>query len=486
MRVATEMPAVRIGRAQAIVVLCVLAATVLAIVFMGIDVLMRPLDYPRSVLAGLAAVVVLALSLRNPKAAMLLILWGLPLMGVVRRLFDTLGVFEFDPVLAIAPGVAAGMTLLAFHRFRGSIGHSLRTSTVTRFAAMLGVVFAVHALIGVLPGLGTDVGSAFFLLGPLLWYFLGRAYLDETSVRKLLLGSMVIGVVCGLVGFYQTFVGFFPFEQDWIARKVEKFPALYVGRFIRPFSTFSNPEEWTRYMGAVGTCAAAFLMDWRRTRRSLALLSVVGVMISASAIVISGVRTSVFGFVVSLVVVLWVMAKSRMSALAWLGMLAAALGSFLWLAPALTWREVVASKVAWMAFVGHTTRGIRAPLEEDSFLIRLDIWKHLFTEVVPAYPLGLGPADVTESYLVSVTVGTGILGGLLLVGVFGALAMHASRVCRSQRDAIVVSAVAILAGMILTSLSGNTLALYSVGPLGWALAGWLSTQATQVGKEGRG
>lgn len=472
MRVIAETQGLRMGRLQALTVLSALVVVALTIVTLGTETVLRPLEAPRPLLASLLVLALLVLSLRRPQAAMLLILWWLPLMGLVRRLFDTLGVFELDPVLAVAPVVAAGMTLLAFHRCKGSIGHSLRTSAPALLAALLGALFAVHAIVGVMPGFETDVGSAFYLLGPILWYFLGRAYLDEAAVRRLLIGSMAIGVACGLLGFYQTFVGFLPYEEEWIARKVDRFPALYVGRFIRPFSTFANPEEWSRYMALVGTASVAFLMGGRRARGRLVLT----LAVSAAAIAVSGIRTTVFGFVVSLALVLWLMAKSRVGALVWLGALAAAVASFLWLAPVLSWREVVASRVAWMAFLGHMARGIRAPLQEESFSVRLDIWRHLFIEVVPAHPLGFGPADATESYLVTVFVGTGILGGLLFLGILGALSVHAWRLCRRRGDAILVAAVAALAGITLTSMSGNSLALYSIGPLGWALAGWVSAQ----------
>ena len=231
-------------------------------------------------------------------------------------------------------------------------------------------------------------------------------------------------------------------------------------------------------MAITGTVAVGLLAAGRRNRVTFVLVAA----ISVAAIVVGGVRTSVFGFLASVGVVLWLTARSRVAAIGRLAALAVALAAFLTLVPELSWREVEASRVAMTAFLGHTVRGVRAPLEEESLLVRLELWTDILTRVVPRHPLGMGNAEVTESYLVSLFLETGIPGGVAFLGILGTLALHAYRLCRSRREPILAIVVGVLAGVALTSLLGNSLALYSIGPLGWALAGWLSVQSA-TGRE---
>ena len=113
--------------------------------------------------------------------------------------------------------------------------------------------------------------------------------------------------------------------------------------------------------------------------------------------------------------------------------------------------------MAWNAFLGHTSRGIRTPFVEDSLLVRLEaLWWVLFTDVIPRYPLGMGLAALmlgamrfdpsvqvtTESYAVSLFVGAGVLGGLLFLAVAVAVTLHSWRVSRSSRDPLVSATTA--------------------------------------------
>jgi hypothetical protein len=190
----------------------------------------------------------------------------------------------------------------------------------------------------------------------------------------------------------------------------------------------------------------------------------------------------------SLGVLLVARARSRTVALMRVVVLVLALVLFLTLVPALSWEEVASSDRALDAFLGHTSRGLRTPFEEDSLQIRLTLWWKLMADFVPQYPLGTGLGGstlggdrfgtgvfvMTESYAVGVFVATGILGG----GIFLWLTFLALKACArivsrhaSRIDAIVA---AVVIGILFTTLVGNSLSLYSIGPLGWALIGWLS------------
>jgi hypothetical protein len=85
---------------------------------------------------------------------------------------------------------------------------------------------------------------------------------------------------------------------------------------------------------------------------------------------------------------------------------------------------------------------------------------------------------LTESYAVAIFVAAGLLGGGLVFWLFGAITRAAVQTRRST-DTNLQIVGAVLIGIIFTSLFGNSLSLYAVGPLSWGLIGWLSTRESR-------
>jgi hypothetical protein len=292
----------------------------------------------------------------------------------------------------------------------------------------------------------------------------------------------VIGLVVALYGAVQAFYGFAPFEAQWIASR--EFASLSIGHFIRPFSTFANPEEWSRYLMLAATIG---LGRWFMRPARWWWLGLAGVC--AVGIVLSAVRTSVFGLIVTIGVLLMLAARTRTVAMWRLLGLAVVVAAYAWLGPAATPIEEQASDIAWDAFFGHTTQGVLAPLAQESLWIRVDLWGDLFTRVIPHYPLGMGLGVptlgawrfdssvpiLTESYVMAIFVAAGIIGGGLMLGLMFVVSRWALRLGREAGGDLRIVA-AMLIGIVLTSLFGNSLSLYAVGPLGWELMGWLSTK----------
>ena len=317
----------------------------------------------------------------------------------------------------------------------------------------------------------------------MLWFFLWRTYVDDALVGRVLSLVAAIGLVCGLYGLYQAFFGFTAFEERWIASR--QFASLQVGRYIRPFSTFASPEEWSRYLMVAVTIG---LGRWLERPARWWWLGLVGGC--AMALVLSGIRISVFGLLVSIGALLALTARSWMAAAGRLAALVIVLAGYVWLGPAPSRTENYASKLAWETFFGHTTRGVLDPLGEDSLWARVEIWWELFTNVVPSYPLGMGlgvptlggwrfDSSVpigTESYAASVFVAAGLLGGGLLFALFVVVTRLVVRLSRTSVNPDLPIVGAVLAGIVFTSIFGNSLSLYAVGPLGWGLMGWLSTR----------
>jgi hypothetical protein len=433
-----------------------------------------------AVVAG--AIALLQLCLWRPRVPLILMTLWLPFLGLMRRLLDPGGPPGADPLLVLVPAVSLVLVVVAGWTHRGSATVGLRSSTITWLVTLLMVVLALEVFNPIQGDLLVGFGGTVFLFFPILWFFLGRTYFDDSLVGRLLSSVAVIGLLCGLYGGFQAVYGLAPFEARWLASR--DYASLGIGRFVRPFSTFASAEEWSRYSMVA---AIIGLGRWLERPARWWWLGLAGAC--SVAVALSGVRISAFGLLISVAASLVLTATTRPS-MAWrVAVPMIALVAYAWFAPAASPMEERASDVAWNAFFGHTTRGVLAPLEEDTFWARVDIWWELFTNVVPRYPLGMGLGVptlgalrfaslvpiVTESYAVSIFVAAGLLGGGLVLWLLGAVTRLAIRLgWRPDTNLRIVGPV--LVGVVFTSVFGNTLTLYAVGPLSWGLIGWISTK----------
>ena len=429
-----------------------------------------------------AAALLVAVCVNRPRLTMLLTMAWLPFLGFIRRSLDPGGLPGADPFLLIVPVVTSVLVVGAMWGGRERLGSSLSQSRATLLVSLLVAALVLAVFNPIQGSVFIGLSGTIFLFFPVLWFFLGRVYLDDEMVTRLLWVTVWTGFICALYGGYQAFFGFLPSEEHWI--KSRDFASLQVGRFIRPFSTFPSPEEWSRYTMVATTAAIGLFYAWGRRRWWLIVVIAAGIV----AMFLCGVRISVFGFIVSIAVLFTMTARSRARAtFAMLG-LGIVLVAFAWVAPQRSAAEVRASDAAWNAFFGHATRGVIDPLGEDTLWARTEIWLHLLTDVLPYHPIGMGlgiptlgawkfdpkVSVGTESYAVSVFVATGFIGGGLLLAVFWVVLADAIALCRRRTSPTIGVVTALVAGIVFTSLFGNSLSLYTVGPLGWALMGWMS------------
>ena len=177
----------------------------------------------------------------------------LPFLGFIRRSLDPGGLPGADPFLLVVPIVTSVLVVGAIWGGRERLGASLSQSRATLLVSLLVAALVLAVFNPTQGSLFVGLSGTIFLFFPVLWFFLGRVYLDDKMVTRLLWITVWTGFICALYGGYQAFVGFLPSEEHWI--KSRDFASLQVGRFIRPFSTFPSPEEWSRYT-VVATTAA--------------------------------------------------------------------------------------------------------------------------------------------------------------------------------------------------------------------------------------
>jgi hypothetical protein len=432
----------------------------------------------------IGAVGLVFLCMTRPRLTLLLTIAWLPFLGFMRRLMDPGGEPGADPMLLVVPVVTLVLTALAAWNRREHLVTSVDRSRTTLLVSLLllALIMSVFNPIQGNPVVG--LSGTIFLFFPALWFYLGRMYFDDDTVMIILQIMVWTGLVCALYGFYQAVAGFSAAEQHWIATR--NFASLQVGRFIRPVSTFPSPEEWSRYMMVAAISAFGIAMAGSARRLLMILIGAVCV----GAVFLSAIRISAFGLLVCLAVLVVAMAKSRVRAIGAIAVLGLVALLFTWIAPAISINEEYASNVALDAFFGRASRGIVDPLSEGTLWERIRLWGDLFGRIIPEYPLGMGLSVPTlgawkfdsavkvgtESYAVAVFVATGFIGGGLLLAVFWGVMGRTLRLYRGHPKPVIGIVTALTAGIIFTSLIGNSLSLYTVGPLGWGLMGWLSTR----------
>jgi hypothetical protein len=208
----------------------------------------------RLALAGALVVLLGGAALTRPSMAIVATLVLLAVLGDLRRaLIPVAGWISEDPLLLVAPVVASLLTLTAFVR------RAIRFDTpLARCVLLVMLIMAVQIINPRQGGLRVGVAGALFTLVPLLWFWIGRTYVTPALLTVLLYRVVpVLAFAAALLGLAQVFIGFLPFEQQWIdlARSF-RYGALNVGGHIRQFAFFTSAAEYVHFT------ALAFLVLW--------------------------------------------------------------------------------------------------------------------------------------------------------------------------------------------------------------------------------
>ena len=311
----------------------------------------------------------------------------------------------------------------------------------------------------------------------------------ETALRVL----VVLGVLTSLYGLYQLLFGFPSFEQYWIDN-TEFYNSISVGNVKRALATYSSAEEWGRYIeiGAIvalsfGACAGRHLRRaaWFVCGGALTLM-----------LLLTGQRTSIFGLIFGVFILLMLGAKTRRGAVArlLLALVPVVLVAVFVQAPTNDDMLSHDSDDKMGAVLSHTARGTLRPAQEDSLQERIKNWTFFATDVVPYRPLGIGLGGTSlgawrfntevdlppiDSYFISTVLACGLPAALLFIWILWRATRMSWRAFRSAEPGSPEArvwriAATLMPVLILNNLFGNTFTLYSVAPVGWLLVGWIS------------
>jgi hypothetical protein len=418
-----------------------------------------------------------------------------PLRGFLRRAqYLFLPYSQTDPIHVVTPLITLMAFAMLLQRRKLRI---FRETALAGLVSILGLIYFLEIFNPLQGGLTVGLSGALFMLVPVVWFYFGQAIRPaflETAFRVV----VIVGVLTSLYGLYQLAFGFPSFEQYWIDN-TEFYSSISVGNVKRALATYSSAEEWGRYIEIGALIALGFAACADRFARRAGWFLCGGALMLM--LLFTGQRTSIFGLMLGVLVLLLLGTKSWRAAFARLLLAVSPIVLIAVFVQAPTNDDMLShgSDDKMGAVLSHTARGTLRPTQEDSLQERLKNWTFLATELVPYRPLGIGLGGTSlgawrfnnevdlppiDSYFISTVITCGLPTALLFIWIL----LRATRMSwRAFRNAAPGSsearlwriAATLMPVFIMNSFFGNTFTLYSVAPVGWLLVGWISAEQTR-------
>src|SRR3954447_11883389 len=193
-----QSSAADIGRAGALIALGGFLVLLCSAITVGAPVLLR---LAFAVTIGTALI---ALALMRPRTGIVATVGFLVFLGLFRRLLiEDAGWSSADPLLLVGPTVAFVLAVQQFVIRRRPIAPD-RLSLLVLGVLLLSIVEVANPTSS---SIGANLVALLFVAVPLLWFFVGRELVTPALVERLLLLTVVLGVVVAVYGLWQTQVG---------------------------------------------------------------------------------------------------------------------------------------------------------------------------------------------------------------------------------------------------------------------------------------
>jgi len=433
-----------------------------------------------------------------------LVVWTVAL-GLVRRLVPS-GAnsgFSGDPLLLIAPLVLVLLLVLAV--IKGDLRARSPLAIAVTLLALLGIVEAANPLQG---GLRVGLGGILYVVVPMLAFWIGRAFLDDRTLRHIMWIVAILAAFNAFYGLIQTLAGFPSWDLRWI--QSSGYAALNVYGSTRAFGSFSSAQEYSAFLSIGLVCWLALA---RRGSRSRIVVAVGAVALIGTALVLDSQRSAIVLVVVALGVMVAARTGRRLGGAALFGAAVIALlvlvaGQVAGSGSSSTTPTYAAasasSSQSLSALTGHLFSGLASPTGKQSTLSgHVSETEHGIAEAF-IEPLGHGTGAVTVAAqhfstdqtpgLSNAAAGTeddpgnaGVafgIAGLLLYLVIAVRGLGGTYgLARERRDVLGLAAMGLLVVTFLQWLNGD---LYSVTWLVWLTLGWVDrqslVQSDQVGE----
>ena len=414
------------------------------------------------------------LSVLNKHLAILVAFAYLLLLGDIRRVFGSImGWPTLDLLLLVGPILTIFLVLPLLLRLRLS-------DPLSKCILALMVLMTLEIFNPKQGGIAVGVSGAMFYLVPLMWFWIGRQYATDELVSKLLYRVIFpLGMLATILGIYQTYFGFLPWEQAWIDYNIIHLHSIHMGNgFYRPFGYSVNGLEYGDLL--IVTCSLTLGAFFSKKRLYGLLLPLPFI-----AIVLSAMRSPIVKLLVAAAVG-W--ALSRQRGRGWLFRFilgVCILGTLLMIALNRFGGGDQNAQSASDAALQHQTEGLSHPLDPKHSTAGLHA--QMFGSGILRgilYPIGYGLGSTTlgsgkfggnedaagssEVDISDIFTTLGVLGGVLYFYICIIILQIAFNYARNKPKSISLPVIVILFGM-----AGNWMALgqYAITPFIWLLVG---------------
>jgi hypothetical protein len=415
-----------------------------------------------------------------------------PFRGFIRRAqYVIVDYSQLDPIHLLTPLVTLMALGMLLQRYRFNI---VRATPLAGVVSILTAIFVVQIFNPLQGGIMIGLSGAMLILVPVSWFYFGQS-VSASFIRVALQLIVALGIVTSLYGIYQMIWGYPQFEHYWLEH-VEFYVSIGVGHVKRPLATFTNAEEWGRYIAMGALVAFGFGAGSRRwLNRTGWFLCGAGLSI---VLLFTGQRTAIFGLLLGFGSLFLIGARNFRGVLARLILLLVPILLIAVLAKPPSedemWNKEDTETVGTL--ISHTQRGTLKPTGEESLYVRFEVWQDLITNVIPYRPLGAGlgagslgalkfsgvnDETAIDNFVLVLAVAVGIPGALLFVWIMGRATLYSFRQTKraipDTPEAVMARIIAALMPMfVLNNFFGLTFSLYAVAPVGWLLIGWISAQ----------
>jgi hypothetical protein len=414
------------------------------------------------------------------------------LLGDIRRITGVFfGYPKFDLLLLVTPVFALIMALPSLLRLR-------LNDPITKGVFALMVVMALEIVNPRQGGISVGVTGAMFYMVPMLWFWLGNRYGTEALLGKVLYQVVLpISVLAALLGFYQTYLGFLPWEQAWLDSG-NGYAALHVGDKIRPFG-FS--VSFAEYATLLQLGAGIAIAGWFSGRKILAIW----LPLILPALFLASMRQAVVKLVLA-IAVMWGFRRARkrgflvrflVSLSVIVGLMQVGLSHFM--------SSATNDNSMSQALMQHQAAGLSDPLNQKTSTLRLHAGYVTYGFIQGfTHPLGAGLGSTTaagsklgdgggggagdddsvtntELDVSDMFVALGVVGGFCYLFVVVAVAQAIFRYAQIAQKRVALAVVALL---VCTGGTWLISGQYSISAVDWFVIGAVA-QATRKLAPGR-
>lgn len=438
----------------------------IAVAALGVGIASTVPELLRVAVAVPAAALIVGVCLKSYRRSLIVVLLWLAVFGTFRRLLVASGASGDggDPLLLVAPVVVGLLVVVAARK-----GAFRNQSRLTKNVLLLSGLVAFAALNPLQGGIAVGAGGLLFVMVPLLWFWVGRALVDDALLTRVLRMVSLVAVGAAVYGLFQVYRGFPVWDQRWIEAK--GYAALYVGESVRPFASFSSSSE---YVGLLAIGMVIWALRLRKADRTLP--AVAALTILGWALMVASVRGALVVVPIALGMTFAASRGFGMGRTALVGV-----GALFVLGIAVS--QFDASGVS-SPLVSRQISGLSDPFNPEKSTLPLHVdalVEGLGDGLRNPVGHGLGVITIAGEKFGSSTVSTDIdpsnvalamgVPGLLVYGavVFVAVGL-AFRRARRERDLLHLAVLGVVLVTLFQWLNGGN---YAVAPLPWLLLGWL-------------